>query len=338
MNKLFKDIIKAAIMGFVVPAAMLCIVMAASEDPPVSPPEESTSTQTKPSEPTQQTKPTQPTVLPTEPQKLEVAVLIDGEVVSMELEDYVVGVVLGEMPSSFQPEALKAQAVAARTYALCVCSGGRHDGAVCIHYSCCQTYFSPESFLANGGKPEALEKIRWAVENTAGQVLTYNGRLITATYFSCSGGSTEDAVAVWGTEIPYLQSVESPGEEFAAVYKDTYTFTPEAFQSALCTRLDGDPDTWFGNVTYTEGGGVATMEIGGVAYRGTTLRTLLGLRSTVFSVSVADGVIRIATLGYGHRVGMSQYGAEAMAQSGFNYSQILAHYYTGASLSDYPLD
>ena len=101
---------------------------------------------------------------------------------------------------------------------------------------------------------------------TSGYVLTYEGSLIEATYFSCSGGSTEDAVAVWGTDFPYLQSVDSPGEEKAVHFSDTFTFTPEAFQQALGVELSGPLSGWFRNVTFTRGGGIASMEIGGVGY------------------------------------------------------------------------
>lgn len=334
MEKIYNEIIKAAIMGFVIPATMLGVVMAASQEQTPVLPEESTGIHTSPS---LETEVTQPKPVPTEPAVAELAVLIDGTVVSMELEEYVAGVVLGEMPSAFQMEALKAQAVAARTYALSVCGGGRHDGAVCIQYSCCQTYLAPEAYLAAGGTQEAVDKIREAVEETAGQVLTYNGKLITATYFSCSGGNTEDAAAVWGSDVPYLQSVESPGEEFAVVYADRILFTPENFQLALGVRLEDPPESWFGEVVYTEGGGVYLMEIGGVNYRGTTLRTLLGLRSTVFTVKWEGELVCIETRGYGHRVGMSQYGAEAMALSGSSYEEILRHYYLGAEISDYIL-
>ena len=251
-----------------------------------------------------------------------------------DLETYLVGVVLGEMPSSFEPEALKAQAVVARTYTMRAnTTGGKHgDGSVCTNYACCQAFLDPSEFLDKGGSPESLQKIRDAVEATRGQVLTYEGDLIEATYFSCSGGSTEDAVAVWGTDYPYLQAVESPGEEHAVHYSDTVSYTPDQFQSALMVTLSGESETWFGEVTYTQGGGVDTMEIGGMTYRGTELRQKLGLRSTAFSVSVGEE-ITFTTKGYGHRVGMSQYGADAMAMDGKDYAQILAHYYQGTVLT-----
>ena len=259
----------------------------------------------------------------------------NGETVVMDMDEYLLGAVLAEIPADFEAEALKAQSVAARTYARrAYITGGKHgDGSVCGNYACCQAYISPEDYLERGGTQEGVDKVRSCVTATSGMVLTYDGALIEATYFSCSGGRTEDAVAVWGTEYPYLQAVDSPGEEEAAHYRDTVTFSPEVFCARLGLALTGEPESWFGEVTYTDGGGVDTMVIGEKAFRGTQLRSLLGLRSTAFSVDIdGDGNIRITTRGYGHRVGMSQYGADAMAVAGAEYGEILAHYYPGTSL------
>lgn len=264
----------------------------------------------------------------------------DGSLEEMDLETYLTGVVLAEMPAEFEPEALKAQAVAARTYTVKAgVTGGKHgDGSVCGESSCCQAYITEESYLSRGGNREDLEKIQRAVRQTGGEVLTYDGELIEATYFSCSGGSTEDAAAVWGTDFPYLQSVSSPGEEGAAYYRDTVTFTPAEFQSALGRTLEGQPSDWFGLTAYTEGGGVSAMNICGESYSGTRLRSLLGLRSAAFTVEATDTEIRITTKGYGHRVGMSQYGADAMAVTGSSYARILSHYYPGTVLTRLRID
>ena len=258
----------------------------------------------------------------------------DGTVQDMDLEEYLVGVVMAEMPASFETEALKAQAVVARTYTLkCAQAGVKHgSGNMCTDHSCCQAYVSPEGY---SGGDEDREKICSAVEQTAGQVLTYGGNLIEATYFSCSGGVTEDAVAVWGTDYPYLRSVESPGEEYATYYSDEVFFTGEQFQSRLGRELSGSAGDWLGFVTYTAGEGVHTMRIGGVDYKGTELRSLFGLRSTAFTMKAEAGGVRVTTKGYGHRVGMSQYGADAMALRGADYAEILAHYYQNTALTLY---
>ena len=257
-----------------------------------------------------------------------------GNVTEGDMDDYLVGVVLAEMPASFEAEALKAQSVVARTYARKAWeNGGKHgDGSVCTVPACCQGWKSEADYLSQGGREADVEKIRQAVLSTSGQVLTYNGQLIEATYFSCSGGRTEDAVAVWGTEFPYLQAVDSPGEEGASCYTDSMAFSAEEVERRLGVSLTDDPGGWVGEVTHTEGGGVDTIYIGGRYFTGTEVRALLGLRSTVFSITVQPESITVDTRGYGHRVGMSQYGADAMAVAGSTYEEILTHYYQGAEL------
>ena len=258
----------------------------------------------------------------------------DGTVEEMDMDSYLVGVILAEMPSAFGLEAKKAQAVAARTFTRkAFITGGKHgDGSVCTESACCQAWLTAESYLKMGGTEKALAQARSAVDATSGYVLTYGGELIEATYFSCSGGSTEEAVAVWGSEYPYLISVDSPGEENAAHHRDTVRFTKEELEDMLDVKLSGEPDTWFRSAAYTQGGGVASIRIGGDIFSGTEVRSLLGLRSTAFTVEASgDGVV-ITTRGFGHRVGLSQYGANAMAASGSTYEEILAHYYHGTTL------
>ena len=320
MRPFWKDLLISVLMGLVLPGLALnaAVLLLEVEGEP------------------------QPSVMETVPQTTPETVYLpmrmrnaDGSTEEMDMDTYLVGVVLAEMPADFEMEALKAQAVVARTYTQkAYVTGGKHgDGSVCTKSSCCQAYLSEQDYLDKGGTQEAVEKIRSAVNSTTGYVLTYEGELIEATYFSCSGGSTEDAQAVWGTDYPYLQAVSSPGEENAAYYTDTVTFTKQAFQSALGILPDGEPETWFGTVTYTEGGGVDTMEIGGEVFQGTKLRTLLGLRSTAFSVTADADTITIMTKGYGHRVGMSQYGADAMAVTGSTFREILSWYYQGTQLT-----
>ena len=258
------------------------------------------------------------------------------EIETMDVNTYVVGVLLGELPADFDAETMKAQAVVARTYALKrQLSGQKHSGAVCMDSACCQAYCGIGDFLAKGGRQETVDKVTSAVNETAYQILTYNNQLIEATYFSCSGGRTEDAVAVWGAEIPYLQAVDSPGEEQATHYTDSVRFTKREFAELLGINPKGQLVTWFGNITYTNGGGVDTIVIGGKTFLGTDLRKLLDLRSTAFTITPMEDTVQIVTKGFGHRVGMSQYGAEAMAAGGANYEQILSHYYPGTELKDF---
>lgn len=269
----------------------------------------------------------------TDPETMLTVLNLSGNLQQMSLREYLVGVVLAEMPADFEPEALKAQAVVARTYTRKRMEHGKHDGAaVCMDSGCCQGWKSAEEYLSQGGRSASVEKIRSAVEDTDGLVLCYEGKLIDATYFSCSGGTTEDAVAVWGQDVPYLQSVESPGEEEAPRFTDSVSFSPAQLAGRLGLDSSGDPTAWFGSVTYTDGGGVEAMVIRGKTFTGTQLRQKLGLRSTAFSVQPSADAITITTRGFGHRVGMSQYGAQAMARAGSTCAEILAHYYTGAEL------
>ena len=256
----------------------------------------------------------------------------DGE--TSQMDAYLVGVVLAEMPAWFEAEALKAQAVVARTYALkAQVTGGKHgDGSVCTQSGCCQAYISEEAYLKQGGTPENIQKVQRAVTDTSDMVLVYNGELIEATYFSCSGGSTEDAVAVWGTEYPYLHAVESPGEENARHYTDTEFMDVAEFCQRLAIAPESAPEEWMGRITYTAGNGIDEAVIGGKTFTGVQLRNLLGLRSTAISIIPGQNGITITTKGYGHRVGMSQYGADAMAAAGSAYPEILDHYYNGTEL------
>ena len=254
----------------------------------------------------------------------------DGTRTGMDMDTYLTGVLLAEMPAEFHEEALKAQAVAARTYTWkAYTTGGKHgDGSVCTDSACCQAYMTEEAYLSRGGTPENLEKVRKAVQATSPMVLVHDGELIEATYFSSSGGRTEAAVEVWGTDYPYLQPVSSPEES----PENAVSYTPSEFENSLGKTLSGNPKEWFGPVTYTKGGGVDTMEICGEAYTGVELRSLLGLRSTRFVMQAEEQSITIITTGYGHRVGMSQYGANAMAEEGSTWQSILQHYYPGTNV------
>lgn len=264
-----------------------------------------------------------------------VLVKMDNEDVrEMPLESYVLAVVLREMPADFHPEALKAQAVVARTYTVRrIARGNKHQTAtLCTNASCCQGYWAPEDYLREGGNVDKLAAVMAAVKKTAGQILIYNGEPIESTYFSCSGGTTEDAVAVWGKEVPYLKSTASPGEEGAEHYTDTVRFAVSELTGKLGIKLNNDRDFYVGEITYTTGGGVDTIVICGKKFQGTDVRNKLSLRSTAFVISAAGNTVTVTTKGFGHRVGMSQYGADAMAMNGNEYKQILLHYYKGVEL------
>ena len=258
----------------------------------------------------------------------------EGKTETMELEQYITGVVLGEVSPQFHIEALKAQAVAARTYTIyCIEVLKKHSiGAVCKDYRCCQSYCDPAVYLKNGGTNQGLERIITAIESTAGEILCYDTNVICATYFASSGGQTEDALEIWGETYPYLKAVNSPGEEDCGYFSQQVSLTPSELQTTLGVSLSGTPKSWFGIVKSTVGGGVDLMRIGGKLYTGTELRKLFNLRSTIFTICATEDLIIIDTKGYGHRVGLSQHGANAMAQRSSGYLDILCHYYSGVTL------
>ena len=275
---------------------------------------------------------------PEEPRILRV--LCGGEVREMALEDYLLGVVAAEMPASFPEEALKAQAVAARTYALYCAAGGRHGEAdVCTEPGCCQAWLSEDRLRENwGGDYEAnLARIRQAVESTAGELLVYEGEPVFAAFHSSSAGATEDCGAVWNPR-PYLVSVSSP---------ETALDVPGYLSSLRCAPLDfrdvilsahpeadfsGPEESWIGELRRDASGRVESLTLGGAVIPGTELRTLFSLRSTAFSLAYEEGAFVFSVTGFGHGVGMSQYGAKVMARDGADYRQILAHYYPGTEL------
>lgn len=278
-----------------------------------------------------------PAVSPT-PEPFDAAfslsVLTEQGVREMDLETYLTGVLLAEMPVSFEIEARKAQAAACRTYTLTRCKAPRHEtAAVCTDPHCCQAWKDPDVV-----DPAARDKAAEAVRATDGLVLLYDGALIDATFFSCSGGRTEDAAAVWGGALPYLKAVDSPGEEDAAHYSDEVRLPLPEFRATLealdgAVRFSDAPGTWVSTVAYTAGGGIANMVIGGRPFRGTALRKAFGLRSTAFTLSLNEEEAVFTTRGNGHRVGMSQYGANAMAQAGNDFETILKWYYQGVEVA-----
>jgi len=266
---------------------------------------------------------------------VRVSLLDNGTVFELNLQEYLVDVVLQEMPASFEEEALKAQAVAARTFTMRnMYSGGAHETAdICGDSTCCQCYLSREEGIHVYGEQyeSAREKVLTAVQATDGQVLMYEDELIEAVYFSSTGGSTESAAAVWGGEVPYLQPVSSP--EDLRVSESTISF--EEFRRLLPeASLSGNPASWFGGTTYTDGGSVDEMIIGGRTYTGNTLRKRFGLKASRFSLAITEAGISFEVVGSGHGVGMSQYGANTMAASGNSYREILLHYYSGAELKE----
>ena len=271
--------------------------------------------------------------------------LTDGSVLTLGLDQYLWRVVAAEMPASFELEALKAQAAAARTYTLSKLGRTveKHpDANVCTDITCCQAYIDPDQAAANWGDNGAAytAKITSAVSETDGMAVLYDGQPIQAVFFSSAAGRTVDAVEVWGNSVPYLTGVDSPEGEEVPNYHSTVTFTLEEFKSKLLAQypdadLSGDPAGWFQNTVPNSAGGVEQVDVGGVTVSGGALRTLLGLRSTSFTVTAGSQGVTFSVTGYGHGVGMSQYGANALAKQGKTYDEILKWYYTGVEVAPY---
>lgn len=271
--------------------------------------------------------------------------LDDGEVVALPLDKYLWRVVAAEMPASFELEALKAQAVAARTYTLSKMgrtTENHPDADVCTDITCCQAYIDPETAAANWGSmaDTYTEKITAAVAGTDTMTALYGGVPIQALFFSSAAGQTVDAVEVWGNSVPYLVSVDSPeGEEDVPNYHTTVTVPLEEFKSKLLSRyaevnLDGPPETWVSTLVSSTGSR-ANVDVGGVVVARTAMRAMFGLRSANFTVSAGEDGITFSVTGYGHGVGMSQYGANALAKQEMTYDEILKWYYTGIEVAPY---
>ena len=266
-----------------------------------------------------------------------------GRAGEQSLETYLVGVVAAEMPASFDEQALRAQAVAARTYTIYRAGRGgcgAHDADVCTSSACCQAFASEQALRARWGAAfgENLERVAAAVRDTNGQVLCYDGKPIEALYHSASGGYTEDSENVFAATLPYLRAVESGQEIGSAHLSGTVSLSYAAFcdrVNAACPEAGLKPDNLADQIEIlgrTKSGRVTGIRLGGASMSGKALRKLLSLDSTLFTITLTGGSIRFDTRGFGHGVDMSQTGANAMGMAGYTYEQILLHYYTGTAL------
>ncbi len=247
-----------------------------------------------------------------------------GTVFQIPLERFLAGVVAAEMPAAFGEEALAAQAVAARTYILAgLESGGRHkDAAVCCDPACCQAWRDPLELAE-----EDREKVAAAVEATFGQALYYDGKLAETPFCSCCGGRTESAAAVWGGERPWLVSVDCPYCGHAPRFASCRVFGLE--EAAALLSCSPDELRQMKLLGYTGGGRVDRVELAGRTLSGREVRAALGLPSAAFAWLIQGGRIMVTTVGFGHGVGLCQYGADGMAAAGYDCRQILARYYPG---------
>lgn len=315
-----------------------------AENPEISPPDAVLVENTEEASPdeTEATSPEEPADTDTEECFLVLSAE-SGEVMTLSERDYVIGAVAAEMPAIFETEALKAQAVAAYTYAVrqrAISKAAPADELKGAHFSDDSTKY--QAFYTTGQMKERYkekfdeyyEKISDAAQSVYGELLEYEGEPIVAAFHSMSSGMTESSVNVWGGSLPYLTAVESKSDLSAPAYQCEYRFTEEEIKKALTGfGFSGKPDSWLKTGSVSKSGTVMTVTAGDRTITGVELRALLGLRSAAFTISYADGVFLITTKGYGHGVGMSQYGANAMAQGGSTYVEILEHYYPGTQLT-----
>lgn len=274
---------------------------------------------------------------------LKITLLDDGKIVDMTMDEYLRGAVAAEMPAAFQEEALKAQAVAIRTYTmrqLSSPSSAHPSASVCSDSSCCMAWKSDACLKEKWGNnyDTYLSKISNAVQETDGQYLAYDGQPALAAFHSSSAGKTENSGDVWSTDVPYLVSVDSPETESDVPnYESSVTVSASDFSETILAEypdanFSGDVSSWVQNITYTASGRIATVKLGGVAVKGTVLRSLFSLRSTAGNITAGPDSVTMTSTGYGHGVGMSQYGANVMAKNGDAYTNILAWYYPGTEL------
>ncbi len=260
------------------------------------------------------------------------------------LEEYLYGVVSAEMPANFENEALKAQAIVARTYTIykIKTNQGKHYGAaICDNSACCQAWITKEDRMnrwEEAKREENWNKIVNAVDSTKGRIITYLGEPINAFFHSNSGGTTEIPLNVWGgSGYPYLQVVETSGEDAYSQYQSEVQLSREEVLTILKQKypdieINFDLEDSIFIKEYTDGGRVKTITFGNVNLSGVEARTLFGLRSANFVVSKYEDKIKFTVIGYGHGVGMSQTGADSLAKQGKNCDEIIHHFYTDVEI------
>ncbi len=256
-----------------------------------------------------------------------------GNIITMPFEDYIVGVLAGEMPASFNIEALKAQAVAARSYALRKMISGVGEDYDVVNTINNQVYLTDQQIKQkyNNKYSEYIKKIKKAVLDTKGEYLSYHGEIVEALFFSTSTGYTENCEEVFREEKPYLKSVESKWDSEVSPVYDIVTNMPlDEFYKKL--NLEYNDNLKLEVTKTTSTGRVKEIKINGKVFTGSDVYKKLLLKSTYFSIVQKDKTVSIETKGYGHGVGMSQYGAQAMALKKYNYNEILKYYYTGVEI------
>ena len=267
-----------------------------------------------------------------------------GEIEELNLDEYLYGVVASEMPASFEMEALKAQAVSARTYTIYqIKNGSKHDNCdLCDSSLHCQAWISKENRFARWEenlREEYWNKIVKSVNDTKGKLVLYNGEPINALFHSNSGGKTELALNVWGGDFPYFQVVETSGEDAYTSYNSEVQISKDELVSKMIEKyanfeIDFGKEDCIKIIEYTDSGRVKKIKIGNIELSGVEVRNLFNLKSTKFSFEISKDTIKFAVIGYGHGVGLSKCGSDALAKQGKNYEEILKYYYKDVEISE----
>ena len=267
---------------------------------------------------------------------------LDESIETLNMNEYLYGVVASEMPANFELEALKAQAVVARTYVIYkIENGSKHENAdICDSSLCCQAWMSKENRMSRWEEKDRennWNKILKAVNETNGKYITYNGKPINAFFHSNSGGKTELASNVWGANLPYLQIVETNGEENYNAYKSEVKFSKDEFIVKMRENyndfvIDFKKEEPIKILDYTESGRVKFIQIGNKKISGIEARKILGLKSNMFSVKIESDYVIFSVRGYGHGVGLSQTGSDILAKNGYNFEEIINYYFKNVEI------
>lgn len=268
----------------------------------------------------------------------------DGSIEEIGLDDYLYGVVASEMPASFHIEALKAQAVVARTYTIYqIKNGQKHSNAdICDSSLCCQAWMTKENRFSKWDenlREEYWNKIGKAVDETKGKMILYNNNPINALFHSNSGGKTELAINVWGGNFPYFQSIETAGESEYTSYNSEVEISKESFIQKILEKnskfqIDFNASDCIRILEYTEGGRIKKIKIGNIELNGIDCRQIFGLKSAKFNYEILENSVKFTVLGYGHGVGLSQCGSDSLAKQGKKYDEIIKYYYKDVEISE----
>ena len=285
-----------------------------------------------------------PTILPQSKniQKITYLETETGKIKECELEEYLIGVLAAEMPAEYHIEALKAQAVAARSFIISRINETNPDhpnAVVCDDSTHCKAHWTEDAARQKWQKGKADQywsKLKSAVDETAGEYMICEDQVVEAFFFARSNGKTENSEDVWTSQVAYLRSVKSEGDEKSPKFHSQKEMTIDEFKRIAEEKIEGVSwdDYIIGDIERSDAGGIKTIDVGGISVKGSDFRFMYDLRSANIQIEIIEEVVKMDVKGYGHGVGMSQYGADYLARQGKNFEDILKTYYTGVSLDE----